>query len=262
MGSSNRLVVAILVTAAIAVGFWVVLVSPKREEADKLSAEAGQLQGSLAEARSKLVGAEAAKKEFPTDYRQLVVLGKAVPQGDETSSLLVELSKLSERSKVKFESIALEEGAGAPELATEAPPSVEALVQPTEAEASLLPLGASIGPAGLGVLPYTLKFSGTFFHIADFIKGVDSLVKTNKAMAIDGRLVTINGFSLLPGGEGKGPYLKANFSVMAYVVPPDQGLTAGATEAAPAPVTTPAGASEAATATGEETSASTGGEAQ
>ena len=37
---------------------------------------------------------------------------------------------------------------------------------PTEAAASLMPLGASIGPAGLAVMPYNLIFNGTFFQIA------------------------------------------------------------------------------------------------
>ena len=51
-------------------------------------------------------------------------------------------------------------------------------VPPTEVEASLLPLGASIGPAGLAVMPYTLQFQGNFFGIAKFIGQVDSLVKS------------------------------------------------------------------------------------
>ena len=69
-------------------------------------------------------------------------------------------------------------------------------VPPTEAAASLLPLGASIGPAGLGVMPYSLTFSGDFFQIANFIGGIDSLVHTGAKsnVAVDGRLVTLNGF--------------------------------------------------------------------
>ena len=60
-----------------------------------------------------------------------------------------------------------------------------------------MPLGASIGPAGLAVMPYTLTFSGNFFQIADFIHGIDSLVETENAkVGVEGRLVTIDGFSL------------------------------------------------------------------
>ena len=66
-----------------------------------------------------------------------------------------------------------------------------------------MPLGATVGPAGLAVMPYTLTFTGNFFHVADFIKGLDSLVKTqNEKVAVDGRLLTVNGFSLAGGAEG------------------------------------------------------------
>jgi Tfp pilus assembly protein PilO len=236
--SSNKLIIAILLVAALAVGFWMVLVSPKREESKKLSAEAGQLEASVTEARGRLAQAEVAKRAFPADYRQLVVLGKAVPQGDETSSLLVELGKVSEDSKVRFNSITLEEGSGGEESAAPPPTESAATVPPSEAAAALLPLGAAIGPAGLGVLPYNLKFSGNFFHVADFISGIDSLVKTSGQIGVDGRLVTLDGFALTENVDRKFPYLDATFSVTAYVTPPEQGLTAGATSAEPAPVST------------------------
>jgi Tfp pilus assembly protein PilO len=258
MNASNRLIVSILVVAALAIGFWMLLLGPKRDEASELSSEAGQLQVALSEAQSKAAQAEAARQEFPADYRQLVVLGQAVPADDETSSLLVELSSIAEKSQVKFESIQLESSAGgaaapaptpapapAPAPAGSPPGSVPAssMIPPTEAAASLLPLGASIGTAGLGVMPYGLTFKGNFFQIASFIKGIDSLVHTGKAaLGVDGRLVTLDGFSLTTEPESSA--LKATFSVTTYVTPPTQGVTAGATSSAPAPVTTPAGAGE------------------
>jgi len=266
-GSSSRLIVAILIVAALAVAFWMLLLSPKREEADKLSNEAGQLQVALSEAQAKAAQAAEAQRQFPTDYRQLVVLGQAVPAGEETSSLLVELNTIAAASHVRFSSIQLESSGSAAPASTPAPaPSTPAApsgaqpasstIPPTEAAASLMPLGASIGPAGLGVMPYGLTFSGNFFQIANFIKGVDSLVDTKadaSKIGIDGRLVTLNGFSLTTdeGGEDKGsaksPTLSANFSVTTYVTPPSQGTAAGATATAPAPVTSAAGASSAAT---------------
>lgn len=254
--STNRLIAAILVVGALAVAFFALALSPKRQEASSLSAEAAQLRTSLAESRSKADEAAVARRDFPVDYRQLVVLGQAVPPSDETSSLLVQLNRVADHSKVTFDSIQLEAGASeaAPEVApapteaeaapaTSAPGAVPAAasVPPTEAAASLLPLGASIGPAGLDVMPYDLSFSGDFFHIADFIKGIDSLVHTNRAMTIDGRLVTLNGFALNADPELGFPHLDATFSVTTYLTPPSQGLTAGATPSAPAPSTaTPA----------------------
>jgi len=250
--SSNRLIVSLLVIAALAVGFWVLLLSPKRDKADQLGAEVEQLQVSLQEAESSAEQAEAARREFPDDYRQLVVLGQAVPASDETSSLLVEVNRVAERSKVKFDSIQLE-GQGedsqpvtSAEATNTAPPttgttgsskSVPAsdAVPPTEASASLLPLGATIGPAGLAVMPYSLSFRGNFFHIADFMHGLDQMVHTGGSkLTVDGRLTTLDGFALTENAERGFPYLDASFDITTYLVPPSQGITAGASPSAPA----------------------------
>lgn len=254
MGSSNRLIVSILVVAAIAVAFWMLALGPKREEADKLATEVEQQQLALSEARGKAAEAAAAKKAFPADYRRLVVLGKAVPDGSETSSLLVEVNHVADRSKLEFQSILL---SGSGETAPEAPPATApapetpaapaepsssgavpaaATIPPTEVAASVLPLGATIGTAGLGVMPYNLSFSGDFFHVADFIDGIDSLVQTGKQATVDGRLVTLDGFALSADPERGFPHLDANFTVTTYLVPPSQGTTAGATPTEPAPV--------------------------
>lgn len=248
MRSSARPILAILIVAVLAVGFWMLLLGPKRQEADELSSEVDMLKVSLAQAQSDLATAQAARERFPDNYRQLVVLGEAVPEGDETASLLVELNRIAQDSKVNFESIQLTEGgetaasepvesAAAEPTGSESSGAVPAAtVAPTEAAASLMPLGATIGPAGLAVMPYTLTFSGTFFEIADFIDGVDSLIDTKNAkVGVDGRLVTIDGFSLTGGGsEGKDNRLDASFVVTTYVTPPEQGVTAGASPTEPA----------------------------
>lgn len=266
MGSSNRLIVSILVVAAVAVAFWMLALSPKRKEADKLATEVEQQQVALTEARGKAAQAAAAKRMFPADYRQLVVLGKAVPDGSETSSLLVELNHIADRSQLEFQSILLSgSGESAPEAPPAAAPAPEApaspgaepsasgavpaaaTVPPTEVAASVLPLGATIGAAGLGVMPYSLSFSGDFFHVADFIDGIDSLVETSgKQVAVDGRLVTLDGFALSADPKRGFPHLDANFSVTTYLVPPAQGATAGATATEPAPVSAEPSESEAA----------------
>jgi Tfp pilus assembly protein PilO len=253
MKSSNRLIVAILVLVVLAVGFWMLALAPKRKEADELSKKVDSLSVTLASAQSEVAAAEAARRDFPADYRQLVVLGQAVPEGDETSSLLVELDQIAAGSKIDFESFQLssEGGEAAAAPVTTAPPSAEppaagsssavpaaATVPPTEAAASLLPLGASVGAAGLGVMPYNLSFSGTFFQVADFIKKIDSLIHTGEAkVGVSGRLMTIDGFALTPEANEENPdssSLTATFAVRTYVTPPSQGTTAGASPTAPA----------------------------
>jgi Tfp pilus assembly protein PilO len=234
--STNVTIVAMLAVAALAVAFWMLVLSPKREEAKKLEAKVEETKASLAGHRAEAAEALQARKQFPSNYQQLVVLGKAVPGSDETASLLLELNRIAKRAKVGFASFDLssEGGGGGEEPAPETAPGSEP-VTPTEAAASLLPLGATIGPAGLAVMPYDLTFDGNFFQIADFIHGLDSLVKTRNAkVSVTGRLITIGGFSLAAGSGGF-PDLIADFHVTTYLTPPEQGVTAGATPAGPAP---------------------------
>lgn len=256
MGSATRPIAAMLVVAAAAIAFWMLLLGPMREESSKLGTQAEQLNSSVEAARSELAQATAAERSFPAAYHQLVELGQAVPASDETPSLLVELETLGLATGVGFDNFQLEgEGQGAETVVTPAPTTestpgsstgtpAAATIPPTEVEAALLPLGASIGSAGLGVMPYELEFTGTFFQIANFVGGIDTLVRSGKQMKVDGRLITINGFSLAPDEEANdeveskglsGPIeLRATLSVTTYLAPPGEGVTAGATPTEPA----------------------------
>jgi Tfp pilus assembly protein PilO len=258
MTSTNRVIVAALAVVVPAIAFWMLLLGPKRDEASKLGAQVEEVTASLAQHQAEATQALEARQGFAADYQRLVVLGAAVPGDDDTASLLVQLNSVAEKAGVGFRGLALEAAEGGTAPAPEAPapeapapeaPSAEAsapeapagtpasLSSPTEVAASTLPLGAAIGPAGLGVMPYKLTFDGQFFQIANFIKGLDSLVKTQNArVAVDGRLITINGFSLTPAASGF-PALEANFSVTTYLTPPSQGVTAGATPASPGTAT-------------------------
>jgi hypothetical protein len=240
LSSSNRAVVAVLAVAVVVGGFWVLALSPKREEASKLDAQVEQVKGSLAQHQAEIAAAEEARQDFPAEYQHLVVLGKAVPGDDDTASLLVQVNHIADHAGVRFSNLALSsEGAGeASETAETAAPPAEASGAPvsaTEVAASTMPLGATVGPAGLGVMPYTLTFGGNFFQVADFIEGLDSLVKTqSEKVTVDGRLLTVNGFSLQAAPKAGFPALEATFSVTTYLTPPGQGLTGGASPESPA----------------------------
>lgn len=252
MRSSGRLIASILAVLVLAIAFWMLAISPKQNEADKLNHEVQTLTSNLESARSEAAAATAAKQSFPADYRQLVVLGQAAPAGDETASLLVELEGIALASGVKFQSIQLE--SSGEEAATAAPvpvptPAPEeagsessgavqaaATIPPTELAASLAPLGAAVGPAGLYVMPYTLEFSGGFFEIAKFIRRVDALVSPGAdGIAVDGRLITIGSIGLTSGSEegNASSELSASLKVTTFLSPPSQGVTAGATASAP-----------------------------
>ncbi|MGC1164983.1 MAG: hypothetical protein WA862_02640 [Solirubrobacterales bacterium] len=230
--SGNLTILTMIVVAVLGIGFWMLLLSPKRAEVAELGKQVEQVEASLAMHRSEISEGEAARDEFPTDYQQLVVLGKAVPGNDETASLLVQVSGIARRAGVDFKDIALSSAAGSGEEAPVTPSAGEP-ASATEAAASLMPLGASVGTAGLAVMPYTLTFDGSFFQIADFIKGFDAMVKTQgQEVKVDGRLITVDSFSLA-AGEANSSSLTASFSVTTYLIPPGEGLTGGATLESP-----------------------------
>jgi Tfp pilus assembly protein PilO len=247
--------------------FWLVVISPKRDEAASLKQDIDGLQSSLAEAQQAAAGGEQARKDFTVNYRSLVVLGKAVPADGDQAGLLVQLQRLADRSGVAFQSIGLASGAQStstpptPPSTSESPtppattstgtaedaaipagsPSTAA---PTEAAAATLPIGASVGPAGLPVMPYDLKFTGDFFQIANFLESLDGMVHMpHDEVDVTGRLLTVDGFALAPAQSAAGaslsaiPTLTADLSVTTYLTPADQGITAGATLSGPAPAT-------------------------
>jgi Tfp pilus assembly protein PilO len=244
MSASNRVIVAMLAVAALAVAFWMLLLSPKREEVTALDRQVAQQEESLSLHRSEVQRGLEAERAFPTEYQNLVVLGKAAPADDDTASLLVQLNRIAEDAGVRFQTFALAAAGGGEAPAPEAAEAASAesdpasYPSPTEVAASTLPLGAAIGPAGLAVMPYTLTFNGSFFDLADFIHGLDSLVETKNAeVDVTGRLITINGFDLAADTNKGFPQLEASFSVTTFLVPPEQGVTGGATPASPEPST-------------------------
>jgi hypothetical protein len=244
MGSTNKLIVAMLGVAVLAGAFWVLALSPKRQEASELSAQVTQARESLAQHSAEADQAAQARREFPVDYQQLVILGKAAPGDDDAASLLVQLNQIAKASDVRFQNFSLNAASGeaSPAAAPPAEASSGTPVSATEVAASTLPLGAAIGPAGLAVMPYELTFKGDFFRVADFIKGLDALVETeNEKVDVRGRLITIDGFSLGADSSAGFPALEATFTITTYLTPPSQGLTAGATPESPASATgTPA----------------------
>jgi Tfp pilus assembly protein PilO len=240
--TSKVLIAAMVGIAVLVILFWMMLLSPKREEASKLGKQVETLESSLAAHEAEVDQALQARDEFPRNYQQLVVLGKAVPGDDDTATLIVQLSRIARSADVSFRTLKLAEGSGGEEVAAPAPEegtgTTEGSASPTEVAASTLPLGATIGPAGLAVMPYELTFEGNFFKIADFIQGLDSLVRTENAkVSVNGRLFTINGFSLGPSQSKPFPALEATFSITTYLTPPSEGVTAGATPTSPGEAT-------------------------
>lgn len=217
----NLFLIAGLVAGLAALWFFVL--APKQDQVKKLDAQVSKLQGDVNQQRLAVQQGRQARKNFPRDYHRLVVLGKAVPAEDETASLLVQLNRISAGAGVDFLSISGGGDSGST--------GTGAVAAPAESAVATAPDGSSVGSAGFTAQSYTLDFKGSFFEIADFMAGLDRLVDPRgKRISADGRLITLDAFSLTPdGGE-----LAASLTVNAYLTPAGQGLTAGATAGGPA----------------------------
>lgn len=256
MKTADRSIIVGFAIAGLLAAFWFLALSPKREQAAELQDRVSQLQASVTEQEGIAATAEQARDQFEGNYQRLVVLGKAVPEDEDTASLLVQLKRIAEESKVGFRAIRLEQGTGGappPKTAAQEPPQGQdggggsgGDAQPasspapaTEADAAALPIGATVGPAGLPVMPYEVEITGTFFELADFLDRVDSLVRPRgQRPRVHGRLVTIDGFGLAADGGAGTSKLDITLAVTTYVTPAEQGLTAGASPSGPP--TTPA----------------------
>jgi Tfp pilus assembly protein PilO len=243
---NNILFVIPLVLALVA--FWFLVLSPKQKEASDLEKQIGKVEREVEQQQLAVEAGRQARKDFPRDYHRLVVMGKAVPSEDETASLLVQIERLSVSSGVDFRSIS--GGAGDPATAVPAAPSTTSTVPATEGGTAAAGAGASVGAAGFTTLPYSLDFKGSYFEIADFLAGLDRLVDpTGKRIRSDGRLITVDHFTLSPEGRE----LTATLTVNTYLTQSAAATATTATGAAPA--TAPAASTGTTTSTATSTTA-------
>ncbi len=277
MTSRDRKVLAVLVAVAILAGYWFLLLAPKREQAATAAAEVATQEQRLQGAQAQLTTLTAAKATYAEDYTAVVRLGKAIPASVDTPSLLVQLQKAADGSKIDFSSFKAgtrtvaapapeslgkqaadanaEQGVPAAGTATapaggtgttptsEAKAAVEAGREDTPAarKAAREQAGASAGtvPPGLEAVPLEFAFAGSFFDLADFFHELKRFVRVSgNDIDVSGRLMTIDGLKF---GESESlTDITATVSATAYVSPKAQGATGGATPAGP-PQTVPAG---------------------
>lgn len=277
MRGNDRIILVALPVLALVAAFWFLLISPQRQESSDLQEEIDTARGALEAAQSQIAAAEQARDAFPKNYGVVVKLGRAVPEDGDQATFIYDMSKLGDRNELDFRTFNVVGGTGeavpAPAAPTPTPNAAAASEQrvdtavadtgaapATEASAALLPLGASIGPAGLPVTPYEMVYLGDFFRVADFLRDLDETVRTEGGVpVVHGRLVTVDGFSLSADPIKGFPSVEANFALTTYIVPPEQGITGGATPAGPAPASagTPTPASTSTTATPTPTASTT-----
>jgi hypothetical protein len=229
MTGRDRIVVVIVVLIVAVIGSWVLVIGPKRDQADKLGAKVTAAQNQLTAARAQIAAAEADRSAYGRNYEAVAELGEAIPSDDDTPSLIYELQNAATRTGVDFLSLVLNGASSTPAATTSSASS-----STSQAVTATLPPGAAVGPAGLPTLPFTFTFQGNFFHLASFLGRLERfVVATNKKVSVGGRLMTLNGISLGAAPTGF-PQIVATISATTYLVPASEGLTDGASPSGPA----------------------------
>lgn len=244
MTQRDRTVLIVLGFAALLAGFWFGVLGPKRKEVKALDQQVTEQTTRRDEALAAVATGKQARENFGKDYAEVAKLGKAVPVTDQVPSLVYQIQSAADKTGVDFRVLKLRAGMGA-SAASAAASGVAA----NQAAAAVAPPGSSVGPAGFPTLPFTFKFEGEFFRMERMLSAVEqftsTLGKTNGVTA-DGRLLTVDGFSIGASKLRHFPYISAAVTATAYVLPPGEGAFAGATPAGPAT----AGATGTAPATG------------
>lgn len=233
MTTRDRIVIVVLAALAVLAAAWLLAVAPEREKASKLGAEVSAAQAQLVSAEGQVTSARTAQAGYATAYASLVKLGKAVPTSQEVPSLIYQLVQASNQKRVEFSSIT----SGG---------SSSGSASPAEASAS----------AGFTQMPFTFIFHGSFFDLEHLFRQLTDFatLSGSGSIQVSGRLLTVESVQLTPGGssgseKGGSEQLTGTITATAYVLPSSQGLTGGATTAAPVGVnvTAPRAAARAAT---------------
>lgn len=256
MTSRDRIILAVVLLVGALAGYWFLLLAPQREEMGKLDAKIAEQRKALDESLTRVQAGLQARSRYSANYAMVAKLGQAVPADDSVPSLVFQLDSAATTAGVDFRKVKLANTNASSSSST--PPSTSTSTSASTAggatSAAALPPGAAVGPAGFPTMPFSLSFDGSFFHMAAFLRRLDRFVAAGgRTVRIGGRLLTVEGIALSASRKGF-PKVKATIAATAYLVPPGQGLTGGATPQGPAgtqpvssssaaPTTTPASSS-------------------
>jgi Tfp pilus assembly protein PilO len=189
----DRLVVAVILAAAILVAGFLLIVSPERKHAADLGRKLASAKSAIATAETSVSSAKAAEAQYPANYANVVRLGKAVPPDSQVPSLIYELNQAANSKHVFFANLT---GSNAP---------VQAPTTTTPASA-------------LTTVPFTFTFDGGFFQLYHFLQTIGNFAKpgAHGTLKVDGRLLTVQSLSLGTNANGE---LTATVTATAYTQP-------------------------------------------
>ena len=135
----DRKILLALIPLVAIIGYWFLLLAPKREESSKVKNELTQAEQVRDTAQQKASQLSGAKRSFAADYATVIRLGKSIPASVDMPSLLVQLDRAARGTGIKFTDVKAGERSAAP-AATPSPTATP-------------PAGGSSGPTAPGAAP-------------------------------------------------------------------------------------------------------------
>ena len=200
------------------VGWWLLVIQPKRAQASKLGAQVSSAQSQLDAARSQVAPGEAAQSAFPANYTAVARLGEAVPADDNVPSLIYQTPARRGAANVDFRAVQLTPaGAAAPAVSSTARPA-----RPSPRRCHRAPRSVRrASPPSRSRSPSRATSSASRTSSA---ASSTSSRRPATHLSVSGRLMTLNAISLGPAQQGF-PQITATISATTFLVPPAQGLT-------------------------------------
>ncbi len=259
LSDRDKKIVIVLVPLVLILGYWFLLLAPKREEAGSLGERLSQAEKKRDDAQALSSQLEGSKATYAKDYETVVRLGKAIPSTLDMPSLIVQLDHAADGTGIKFRKVRAGARSAAPpppapasgdkpaaaaggEKASTGPGKATEQANDTKQAADAAagqPAGGAAastsGTPGLDSVPLEFSFSGSFFDLADFFHRMKRFVRVaNEKIKVDGRLMTIDGLTFESSAF---PTIKAEVRATVYLSPKEQGATAGATSQGPSTAT-------------------------
>jgi hypothetical protein len=101
----DKKIVIALVPLLILVGYWFLLLAPKRDEASKAGDELTQQEAKRDQLQAEAARLKTAQADFASDYATVVKLGKAIPTSVDMPSLIVQLDSAARGTGISFEKV-------------------------------------------------------------------------------------------------------------------------------------------------------------
>lgn len=223
LSERDRKLLTILAPLAVFALYWMLLLNPALDRKAALQEPLETAQAERDTALAEAARVETAKRNYDSDYAELVRLSKAIPQTVAVSDLMRELNAAAKGTGIDFSNITM---TGQPEE-SKSPTDTT-----TTTPAATDPAAAPVAPAdGLDEIPVELTFDGRFFELADLFKSVQQFVRVaDGRLEVHGRLIRIDGFSF---DSASFPSITAQISATVYAAPVDEGATGGATPVGP-----------------------------